>query len=158
MKTNRILIALLALGAAIGFVACNSESEPIATHTVASKLVIGNYEGIMKNDTGLVLAEDVVVRIARVEKDSVQADTVFITSTTLNMDLVGIFNAAKAGNRFLLVGANGASSDDMLSSNNKSVIVLENDILSMDFVLNKKFAFSNATTAKHYYFTLSKVK
>ena len=158
MKNNRFLIALLAFGAAIGFVACNNDSEPIATHTDASKFVVGNYEGIAKNDTGLVLAEDVFLRIARVEKDSVQADTVFITSATLNMEQAGIFNAAKASDRYLLVGANGASSSDMLSANNKSVIVLQNETLTMDLVLNKKYAFSNATTAKHYYFTLSKVK
>ena len=158
MKALKIIASAFCAVIMMGMVACHTSNEPTSTHTDASRLVSGEFNGLARNADGDTIATDVQVSITRVEADTIQAVTVHIQSATMNnMDQTGIFNVAKAGENRYLMGS-GTSSTATGSSTFLSSLVLDGDHLTMDLTLNSKFTFSTASAAKHYYFSLDRVQ
>lgn len=140
----------------VSFTACSDDDDNNETHTDASYLVNGTFQGNVVDVNGLERATDVVVTIDRFDSETAQASTVHITSVSLDMDQTAIFNVAKAGdNRYTF--SSGSVSTTTGSATRNSGGVLDGDVLTLYLTLNSKFKFSTATAAKMYTFTCTKV-
>lgn len=156
MKLNNIFYLMLCMLFTVSFTACSDDDDNTETHTDASYLVNGTFQGNVVDVNGLERATDVVVTIERFDAETAQASTIRITSVSLDMDQTATFNVAKAGdNRYTF--ASGSTSTATGSAIRSSGGVLDGDVLTLYLTLNSKFKFSTATAAKMYTFTCTKV-
>ena len=129
------------------FAACDDDDDPV-THTDASVLVGGTFNGSMFDEDGNEKASDVVVTISKFEAENTQA--VKIASATLKMDQEAVFNVAKAGENRYTFG-NGSAA----AARNTGGVIEGND-LTVYTSLSSKFKFNATSSAKRY--TIKAVK
>lgn len=156
MKLKNIFYLILCVLFATNLTACSDDDDTSVTNTDASYLVNGTFTGNVVDVNGDERATDVVVTIERVDDATIQASTIHVTSTSLNMDQTAIFNVAKAGdNRYTF--ASGSTSTSTGSAIKNSGGILDGDVLTLYLTLNSSFKFSTASAAKRYTFTCTKV-
>ena len=124
------------------FAACDDDDDPV-THTDASVLVGGTFNGSMFDEDGNEKASDVVVTISKFEAENTQAITV-------KMDQEAVFNVAKAGENRYTFG-NGSAA----AARNTGGVIEGND-LTVYTSLSSKFKFNATSSAKRY--TIKAVK
>jgi len=149
MKLKNIFFLMLCLLLPLGFVSCSDDDDPV-THTDASYLVDGTYQGNIVDVNGVERATDVVVTIERLDKEDVQAVSVHLVSASLSMDQTAVLNVGKAGNDRYIFTAGTTSVAA------KSGGFLEGDLLTLYFTMTSKFKISTASAAKMYTFTCTK--
>lgn len=156
MKLKRLSYMVLGVALSLGLASCNDDDfELSSTHTDASSLVGGTYQGEMVNENGETIASDVVVTIAKINDASIQAVTVTFAAPSVNMDMEANFNVAKAGeNKYNL--SNSRNSTTVGEATRNCAGVIENNNLTFYLTLNSKYKFSTATAAKSYTMRLTK--
>lgn len=143
MKLKSILFLMLGVLFSLSFVACDDDDDPV-THTDASILVNGTFNGSIYDVDGNEKASDVVVTVSKFEAESTQAITVKIVSATLKMDQEAVFNVAKAGNdRYTFSNGSAAAARNTGG-------VIEGSNLTIYTTLSSKFKFNATTSAKRY--------
>ena len=149
MKLKSILFLMLGVLFSLTFAACDDDDDPV-THTDASVLVGGTFNGSMFDEDGNEKASDVVVTISKFEAENTQAITVKIASATLKMDQEAVFNVAKAGENRYTFG-NGSAA----AARNTGGVIEGNDF-TVYTSLSSKFKFNATSSAKRY--TIKAVK
>lgn len=140
MKNIRFYISLFVIGIALAFTSCEEEIVVSSTHTDASALVGGTYNGTTTYDNAVVL-------LTKVEADSLQAVSVAIQFNNLN--LAANLNVAKANDGFAF--SSGLSNTQKMSGR-----MMDNN-LTLNVPLNRSgTALSNASTGVVWVFTGAK--
>lgn len=149
MKLKSILFLMLGLFCSLSFVACDDDDDPV-THTDASVLVNGTFNGSIYDADGNEKASDVVVTVSKFEEENTQAITVKIVSASLSMDQEAVFNVAKAGTDRYTFGNGSAAA----ARNTGGVI--EGNNITVYTTLSSKYKFNATSSAKRY--TITAVK
>lgn len=145
MKNIRFYISLFVMGIALALTSCEEEIVVSSTHTDASALVGGTYNGSITN--GTTTYDNAVVVLTKVEADSLQAVSVAIQFNNLN--LAANLNVAKANDGFAF--SSGLSNTQKMSGR-----MLDNN-LTLNVPLNRSgTALSNASTGVVWVFTGAK--
>lgn len=131
------------IGMFVAFTSCDDDDEP-SSHTDASKLVEGTFQGTISSQTGTVFCDDAAISFTRIDVDTIQAMTLHLVSVSKNLDLEAVVNPAKAGDGISFSCGNKYPKLAGRLIDNKLTFVLP---------LNKSGnAFSNAASAVSYNF------
>ena len=132
----------------LSFVGCDDDDDPV-THTDASTLVNGTFNGSIYDVDGNEKASDVVVTVSKFEAESTQAITVKIVSATLKMNQEAVFNVAKAGNDRYTFSSSAPATGPAAAARNTGGVI-EGNNLTIYTTLSSKFKFNATTSAKRY--------